>query len=441
MKINRRQILTVVFGALVAFAPSGTRYIFRMGEIAGHPIEPGTVSVFGMAIVAVIFVTIAFAAYGWREFYALRKNHAALAAVLLAALAIVSALHADDVVASLAAAAYLALGVAVFLTMLVFRPNPHEALGSFVGGAVFQTVLGGYQFLTQSSFASKWLGMASHSADQLGAFVVETDTGRWLRAYGSLAHPNVYGLYVGLGLLACVGLAAFRGHGKHLRFYAFMPLIAAGLLFSFSRGAILAVAAGFVWMAVSAYTSDAAPTYRTIIAPSFIIIAATFAVLGGFYAEPLMTRATAQGRLEARSIADREGFIGDAVLLFEDHSLGGVGMGRMPFAVRREIDPNRAWWEYDYVHDVPMLVAVETGAIGLLAWLAFVGFTFAAMVDRLSRKAAASTGVTVYAAAFIALVISSLFDHFLWSSWIGQILFWIIAGLLHAAYLDLKKRA
>jgi len=37
------------------------------------------------------------------------------------------------------------------------------------------------------------------------------------------------------------------------------------------------------------------------------------------------------------------------------------------------------------------------------------------------------------------MLVASLFDHFLWSSWFGQLLFWCVAGLLHAAYLDLKK--
>lgn len=438
--MKRRYIISLLFTALCAFAPSGTRYIWRTGLIAGHPVEPGTVSIFGMQIVAALFAGMVFWTYGRRSFMEVIRLPYGLAAAFIAGIAVLAAWNADDFTAGFVASLSVVLGVAVFFAILINRPDPHEVLSSFVGGAIFQTALGGYQFFTQNAFASKWLGMALHSADQLGAFVVETDGGRWLRAYGSLSHPNVFGLYVGLGLLTCIGLAAFRGHGRHTHLYAMMPIITAGLLFSFSRSAILAVAVGFLWMVISAYGSDAAPTFKNILVPSFIIILVTFSVLAYFYADPLQTRASAQGRLEGRSISQRELLFSDATELFVRHPLTGVGTGQMPIAVAKDVDPGRDWWDYDYVHNVPALVAVETGIGGLVAWLAFVVYTLAVIWRRLKHKVAASTGVTVYAAAFIAILFASMLDHFLWSSWFGQLLFWTVAGLLHASFLSLGKK-
>jgi O-antigen ligase len=111
----------------------------------------------------------------------------------------------------------------------------------------------------------------------------------------------------------------------------------------------------------------------------------------------------------------------------------------MPLALARESATERNWWQYDYVHNVPVLVAVETGLIGLAAWLGFAVTMLLVVRDRLLHKTALSSGVTVYAASFIAMLVASLFDHFLWSSWFGQLLFWTVAGLLHAAYLNLRK--
>ncbi|HTM69032.1 MAG TPA: O-antigen ligase family protein [Candidatus Binatia bacterium] len=434
-----REITSLVFTVLVAFAPSGTRWILKTGSIAGHPVEPGTVSVFGMQLVAIAFAALVFGAYGWKGVTDAVRRPAGMFAACVALAAMLSSFQAQDALAGLTSASFAVTAVAVFLAIQMFRPDPREVLTGFVGGAVFQVALGGYQFFTQSAFASKWLGMATHSADQLGAFVVETGSGRWLRAYGSLSHPNIFGLYVGIGLLMCIALAAYRGHGRHTRFYALMPLIAAGLLFSFSRSAILGVAAGFLWMVVSAYGSVAAPEYRRVLVPSFIIIAVTAAALALFYGDPLLTRATANGRLEAQSIGDRGNQYTDAMSLLADHLFTGVGIGQMPLALARESANARNWWQYDYVHNVPVLVAVETGILGLIAWLGFVGATLLVVRDRLMHKSAVSSGVTVYAAAFLAMLVASLFDHFLWSSWFGQLLFWCVAGLLHAAYLDLKK--
>ncbi len=437
--MKRRYLISLLLTALIAFAPSGTRYIFYTGKILDHSVEPGTVSIFGMQIVALLFVSLVFFTYGWRGFLETFKSRAAMCAAIVAVFAALSAMQASDALAGVVAASSVLLGVAVYFAISMFRPDPREVLTAFVGGAVFQVALGGYQFFTQSAFASKWLGMAMHSADQLGAFVVETDSGRWLRAYGSLSHPNIFGLYVGVGLLTCIGLAAFRGHGKHLVYYALMPIITMGLLFSFSRSALLAVAAGFVWMTISAFGSEAAPTFRRIMIPAFMITTVTFSVIGYLYAEPLRTRSTAIGRLETQSIQQRGSQYEDALALFARHTFTGVGVGQMPIALARESATERDWWLYDYVHNVPALIAVETGVLGLVAWLGFVWFTIDIIRRRLlHHKATVSTGVTVYAAAFIALLIAAMFDHFLWSSWFGQLLFWSIAGLLRAAFFHFE---
>lgn len=433
-QLEPHRLAATLFAFLVMFAPSGTRWIYRTGEILGHPVEPGTVSVFGIQLLALAFIFSVFRMYGWKGLADVVQRPAGAFAAALVLVALLSSFQADDALSGLTHAGFLGIGAAVFLAIQLLKPDPHEVLLSFVGGAIFQFIFGAYQFITQSSFASKWLGMALHSADQLGVAVVETETGRWLRAYGTFSHPNVFGLYVGIGLLMCIGLAAFRGHGRHAKFYAFMPLIAAALLFSFSRGAMLAVAAGFIWMVVSAFGTTAAPHFRRVILPSFIIIATTFACLGYLYSEPLRVRTLAEGRLEVQSLTERDDLFGDALGLFSRHVLWGVGMGQMPIALARETATQRDWWRYDYVHNVPMLVATETGLIGLVVWLGFSFSLLHVMWRRLSHKTGEATGVTVYAAAFIALVVASMFDHFLWSSWFGQLLFWIVAGILHEAY-------
>src|SRR5688572_3406874 len=173
-----REITSLVFTVLIAFAPSGTRYIMKTGSIAGHAVEPGTVSVFGMQLVAMLFVALVFFAGGWKGLVDAVRRPAGMFAACVAVFAVLSSFQAQDALAGLASALYAVTAVAVFIAIVMFRPNAREVLTGFVGGAVFQFALGGYQFYTQSAFASKWLGMAMHSAEQLGAFVVETESGR-----------------------------------------------------------------------------------------------------------------------------------------------------------------------------------------------------------------------------------------------------------------------
>lgn len=455
--MSRRSLISLLFAALVAFAPSGTRYIFKMGMIDGNPIEPGTWSIYVMQIVAVAFAVMVFVTAGRTALSKLLQRPQSLFAISLAFFAVMSAAVSDDPRSSLFAAANVVIGVAVFLAIIAFQPEPHEVLASFVGGALFQFIIGAYQFITQSDFASKWLGMAMHTPDQLGAFVIETDNGRWLRAYGSLPHPNVYGLYVGIGLLMCIGLAAFlgvprvsehksafalfleKGHFRHMRFYAFMPILTAGLFFSFSRSAILAVAAGFVWMVVSAYGSKAAESFRTVLVPSFIIISITAFGFAYVYSDLVTTRATVQGSLEQQSIQQRAADFSDGIAIAFRNPFTGVGPGEMVYAVQSQVSAGRQWYQYQEAHNVPLLIFAETGLGGLASWLGFVIYTFVLMANYRKYKAGPSSGVTVYASCFIALIVAAQFDHFQWSLWFGQLLFWVIAGLLHDAYIRYRE--
>ncbi len=454
-----KRLIPFAFFVLVAFAPSLTRYIWRMGEMAGHEIEPGTISLYGMQLVAAAYVVLVFTTRTRTQWSGFLRRPEALSAAALAVIALVASLRSDDPFSATIAALTVVLGALVFWAILLHRPDPHETVALFFGAAVFQAAFGIQQFFTQEVTASKWLGTAAHTAADLGAFVVETLEGRWLRSYGLLPHPNVYGTLVALGLIAAIGLAGHRlvtaaeryrralaaapQAGRYarlrlwaryspLRFYAFMPFLAVGLLFSFSRSAFIAFAAGSAWLTVGAF-SGSAPAVRRVLRPSAIIIAVSLIAMGLAFRDPLRVRATVDGRLEYQSVSSRFLQFADAWELFSRHPIGGIGMNRMPYLVRLQVDSGRQWWEYDYIHDVPALIAVETGLPGLVAWMAVAALALVAAWRRLRLRGPTLTGTTAFAAMFVALLVAGLFDHFLWSSWFGQLLFWVVLGMLHVA--------
>ncbi|OGL72477.1 hypothetical protein A3C96_01060 [Candidatus Uhrbacteria bacterium RIFCSPHIGHO2_02_FULL_60_10] len=462
------RLIPFTFFCLVAFAPSGTRFIWRTGFIDGHAVEPGTISLFAMQLVALAFAVLVFFTRKIEEWEPFWRRTEVMAALTLTSFAGLSAVLARDSTAALSSWLSLALGVAVFLAILMYRPETHETLALFAGSGIFQSGFGIWQFLAQEVAASKWLGIATHTASQAGAFVIETSSGRWLRAYGLLPHPNVYGLIVALGLLAAVGLAGHRAarlsfersvtppgltpwqrwrfwaRTSPLRFYVLLPPLAVGLVFSFSRSAFVALLTGAIWLAFAAYGSSAALAVRRVAVPCAATVAATLLIFGLIYAEPLRIRTVAEGRLEEQSIADRFMQVSDAAGLFFEQPLWGVGPGQMPLRVRADLDTSRQWWRYDYAHNLPLLIAAETGIIGLGAWLVVVGLGLQAAFRRLryriryrampgGGRVPNLTGTTAFAAGFIALLVSGMLDHFLWTSWVGQLIFWVVLGMLFVA--------
>jgi O-antigen ligase len=330
---------------------------------------------------------------------------------------------------SILTAGWALLGIITVLSMGRHRPPDRMAFIALAGGAVIQAVFGIIQFFSQRVTPSTFLGVAVHSGDQLGAFVVETAGGRWLRAYGTLPHPNMFGiLLVAAILVLTVNLASWRAKARVPAVAAVM-LCAWGLFLSFSRSAYLALAVGLVLTLIAALRYAKKEIIRGTLYVG-LLVAIVFSLLGYFYSEPLVTRFTADSRLETRSLEERGESLDDALTLVATSPLLGVGPGLMPVTVSEEIDPDRAGWDYQFVHNTPLLVLVELGALGTMAWLALIilALSFSYKKSTIDRK------VPLWGVVFLSFLTAGMFDHYLWSSWFGQLIFWLILGFMMTGY-------
>jgi hypothetical protein len=84
------------------------------------------------------------------------------------------------------------------------------------------------------------LGIAQHPVFQGGTSVVEAGGGRWLRAYGTLSHPNILGAFMVVSMSALgVVMAAAHSWKKQIVLCVMSVFFAAALFFSFSRAELL----------------------------------------------------------------------------------------------------------------------------------------------------------------------------------------------------------
>ncbi|MEK7211163.1 MAG: O-antigen ligase family protein [Patescibacteria group bacterium] len=350
---------------------------------------------------------------------------------------------------------------------------------AFIGGAALQAILGIYQFFSQSAFASKWLGMAAHDPSVLGTFVVETASGRWLRAYGAFPHPNILAGYLVAAILliiikmishplslplgqgekddsspynslserACLSgrqarnAKAGRGFGIII-----LPILSAGLFFTFSRGAWLALAVGliiFLILGLRSYlrqfktfshSRECENVFRLGVW-SLSVVLVIMAILTGIYWPLVSARTLADGRLEIKSSSERIGYYREAWTLIKNHPLIGVGLGNYTRAVHDEIDAARPAspvaspvglrpmglqpraYGYQPVHNVFVLALAELGVIGI--------FLIAAAMFVL-RKLIPWKKI-IYFAPFAVI---GLFDHYLWTLYPGILLVAVFSGLI-----------
>ena len=123
----------------------------------------------------------------------------------------ISIFFADGKILALYKYSVFLLGAGLFWLVISADYNRIKLIWGFLAGIFLQACLGIWQFLTQSDFACKWLGIAMHNQAELGVSVIEIIGSdgigqRWLRAYGGLDHPNILGGVLVVGILLLIGL-------------------------------------------------------------------------------------------------------------------------------------------------------------------------------------------------------------------------------------------
>ncbi|KKU72924.1 MAG: O-antigen ligase-related protein [Parcubacteria group bacterium GW2011_GWA2_47_26] len=451
-------ILLTFFFAL----PLQTRWIFKQPIVAGVPYEYGTLSIF--AVEALGWVIILLGILNMRGMvHSMRPHRIHYAALVLIALGFFSIILATDKIIALQAAVRLLEGILIYFVISTvakrggkipattqasgerflaeWNPAPSSALVlglgmtewvgiAFIAGATLQAGLGIFQFLTQSSFASTILGMAAHDPSVLGTSVIEVQGTRWLRAYGGLPHPNVFGGYLVIALAVVVIMwqkSQMSQRWQRLVLQIAMPILLTGILFSFSRTAWLAVVFLLVYWFIGLLFSEKTfgETFHNAQNPTivgfcartrWVWLAVGYLVFLVSLYRPLVAVRIFSGienQLEVKSRVERVEGLREAWQITKNHPLLGVGIGNYTQAIAREIRLNDQVWSYQPVHNVPLLIWAELGVIGLFLFLLILYQIFK------------TTQFYILHSTFYILL---LFDHYLWTLPFGVFIFWSILG-------------
>jgi len=305
----------------------------------------------------------------------------------------------------------------------------------FLGSLWLQAALGIYQFLMQIAPAGKYLGLAAHEPAILGTAVVETATGRWLRAYGGFDHPNIFGGMLALGLLVSAYLFSRQlgssKDGPNWRLSKIWPRIfllifyftsLTALFFTFSRGAWLGLIIGLLVLLIYFLKSPLRSSlWRFLVLIFFSLLA--LAIIAAPFQALITTRLSATTRLEEKSISERQAYLSQSLGLISQRGLLGVGAGNYVIALaEQDLASGQALkpaWNYQPVHNVFLLLFAESGLFALLAFGGLLLYLF--LQNRRS-------GIRV--AVLVGLIILMLFDHWLLSLPFGVLLLVFLFGLI-----------
>lgn len=311
--------------------------------------------------------------------------------------------------------------------------------------AVIQSIICFLQFLFQKSVGLWFLGESIITEQTKGVAHVPIDGANVLRSYGTLPHSNILAGFLVLGLASFLYL--FLKNNLRFRDYlrisaehaslgvrmvilwllekAFIAVclfsILLGLIFSFSRsGWITAAVVVFLALVYGLWNKELRRQALVLCALLFF----TFALLISTMSWAIFPRAhlyTTEG-----SVAERITFnkIGWDIMRTKPF---GVGIGNeLIYGVSYKLFQNyglKQVWDWQPIHNLCLLIASETGIIGLVVFLAACGM----LLYKIRWRSPESVFAGII---FVSLLVFGLFDHFLWDLEIGKLMLWSIIGIL-----------
>jgi hypothetical protein len=433
-KFSNKKIREAGICALVFLLPWQTRWIVAEGMINGNASEYLTLSLYGIDLVIISILLIKLISYIKSSEFRIPNFESILKLkisnvrkyifiiVLFVLWNCLSIFWAADKMLAGQRAGWLFLAIGLVLLVYEYK-NKAELIFWLVVSLTLSAILGIWQFLTQFAFSNKWLGLGGHNPADGGVSVVGvySSTGeaiRWLRAYGSFDHPNIFGAFMLVGIILASWVIAQDSLKKWRIIFLYVAILcmSAGLFMSLSRSAWVGFLLALMVLGIK-YVNQKNKSVEFLFKP-IIAVVIIFLMLAIIYPNQLAMRTGGNGRLEIKSVDDRRVYLIEAVEMIKENTMLGVGSGNYIVRLQNE-NPSQASWVYQPVHNIFLYIWAELGAIGFV-----LSVTFMLLLGILVWKK------DVYFAAIIAALIPSMFlDHWLWDLHSGIILLGFLIGL------------
>lgn len=407
---------------LLFFLPLQTRWIISRAALGSGTSEYGTISIY--AVEALLWLTFAF--FILSGHIKLPKagggRRTGLALIAFLAYSFFGIFVNPDPLRGFFSWIHLLDGMMLFVLIAWGGIKNRWLIYSFLAGISIHAFLGIIQFSIQGISPSTLLGIAEHDPGTLGDAVVETTSGRWLRAYGGLPHPNILGGYLASAVIFLSTIILWKkiNFKKEIIVLFVLMIFVSALFFTFSRGAMIALGIGGMVLLWNVFSQNNDERFHRALRFG-VPVAALWIVLGLTFMPLIQTRFTGLGRLEQKSTDDRTEEYAVAMGLLPNYALSGTGMGAYTRRLE-ELKPGFPGYAYQPVHNTYLLLILELGiGAALLAFIFIVSFLLA--LDSRERWAAWPPLATLISLGF--------FDHYLWSLLPGQLLFWAVLGLIY----------
>jgi O-antigen ligase len=294
-------------------------------------------------------------------------------------------------------------------------------LALFSIGIIFESFLSILQYFHQGSIGGifYFFGERTFNGQTPGIANASINGELVLRPYGTFSHPNVLAGFLVIAMtLILSGIKNYESRIKRIVFILTLTIGTIALFLTLGRIAIV------VWVLILGFFI----VRKFLIHNSYflILLIVVFLFLG--LTTPLGVRFT-DIRLTDESIVVRQELIKSSLLMVKNNPFFGVGLNNFLIELPDYQKIKNYFTDLQPVHNIFLLVAAQTGIVGLIFFLWFIGKTYKRIMNHESRIRHRTP--IIHNSKFIILstaLVLGFFDHYFLTLQQGQLLFSFILG-------------
>ena len=300
-------------------------------------------------------------------------------------------------------------------------------IGVILISAIFQVGLGLWQYFYQHDVGWWWLGESVLSPMVDGVAKIDVGAQKFIRAYGTLPHANIYAFFLWTALVVLLiklhkSIVNFsRSKTKNIVIQGiFLGLVGVGLLVSFSRVAWVASSIVLVGFVINYCLVHGLKIQKWL----WLLVFGLFMFFAGLLNREALFVRTSADVVSDISYQTREIYESAADVMIEKHYYNGWGVGSFVFVMPYFASQSLESWMYQPVHNLYKLIWAELGVFG------FLGISLLMLIVLVNILFNTGKWRYFWISVWLGLFFLQLFDHYMWDIWQGQLVFVLILAMV-----------
>ena len=323
---------------------------------------------------------------------------------------------------------YFGLKSLEWLILAIFILNVSREAGyrrllavSLVISGVFQSFVALGQFLVQHSIGLRIFGEQVIGKYISGVAKIDLDGEKFIRAYGTFAHPNQLSAFLIVTCATAMYLFLQESRNKQKAIYATsLVIMLIGNYLTFSRSGLLAIYISLALIFILLIKKTKLE-YKKLLATIVVTTVLAITVLFPY----LNARTNTAPTNFNRTLYNKAG-----LEILKAHPIFGVGTGSMIPEMSKQLNLKESW-QIQPPHNFFLEVACETGIIGLILIIILFAQVIKTGVSNIQIKEGDDLiYAIVLTSAFLSLIFLMFFDHYFYTLQQTQLLLWLLIGMI-----------